>query len=158
MGLGIESSQERNQPLLPEFEHGCDQLSSQNKLRTKILRWIILRKWSVMFLAGTWGVILFSAQFDVSDFTWQSWWTLGLTGSALFFLINDQPPDLVLLSVTILLRLSGVLTDEQAFSGFHSDGIIAIGALFVVAKSLETSGAIEWLMAHFLYRTESTGA
>ena len=152
---------EKREPLLPVSERQNENIVSSIFAKisgANIARWWFARKWSGLFLVGTWLTILFLAPFDTSDFTWKSWWALGLTGTAMFFLINDQPPDLVLLSVTVLLRLSSVTTDEQAFSGFHSDGILAIGALFVVAKSLETSGAIEWLMSYFLFRTKSTGA
>ena len=147
---------ERNEPLLGSDNLVQPILSSESALLS-IFHFIRDRKWSFMFLVLTWCSIIFGSQFDVEGFTWQSWWALGLTGSALFCLINDQPPDLVLLTVTILLRLSGVVTDAEAFSGFHSDGIIAIGALFIVAKSLENSGVIEWFMAFFLTRTDSTG-
>jgi di/tricarboxylate transporter len=146
---------DKSEPLLSSSER---KPPAPVRIGHQIIRWISCRKWSVSFLIGTWMTILYSARIDVTGFSWQSWWTLGLTGTALFFLINNQPPDLVLLSVTVLLRLSGVVTDEQAFSGFHSDGILAIGALFAVAKSLETSGAIEWCMAFFLFRTNSIGA
>ena len=63
--------------------------------------------------------------------------------------------DVVMLSVTVMLRLLGVITEEQAWRGFSSPGVLAIGVLFVVAKCLEEAGTIELLAGCFLGRTSS---
>jgi hypothetical protein len=158
MGMASTTSDsEKAEPLLSDTG-STDFLQFQPRpLLKRVFEWLKDRKFTLTFLVGAWIAIFVSASENVSHFTWQSWWTLGLTATALFFLMNNEPPDIVLLTLTVTLRLSGVVTDDQAFSGFRSDGIIAIGALFVVAKCLETSGAIEWMMAHFLWRTNSTG-
>jgi len=89
----------------------------------------------------------------VAAFTWQSWATIALTLEALLLMANNLPPDVVMLSVTVMLRLLGVITEEQAWRGFSSPGILAIGVLFVVAKCLEEAGTIELLAGFFLGRT-----
>lgn len=91
----------------------------------------------------------------VTAFTWESWATIALTLEALLLMANNLPPDLVMLSVTVLLRVLGVITEEQAWRGFSSPGILAIGVLFVVAKCLEEAGTIELLAGCFLRRTSS---
>lgn len=66
-----------------------------------------------------------------------------------------EQTDVVMLSVTVMLRLLGVITEEQAWRGFSSPGVLAIGVLFVVAKCLEEAGTIELLAGCFLGRTSS---
>jgi hypothetical protein len=91
----------------------------------------------------------------VEAFSWQSWATIALTLEALLLMAHNLPPDLVMLSVTVALRLLGIITEEQAWAGFSSPGILAIGVLFVVAKCLEQAGTIELLAGVFLGRTSS---
>jgi hypothetical protein len=50
----------------------------------------------------------------VPSFTWASWFTLALLGIVLVLLVNDAPPEVVFLWATVVLRLTGVITEEQA--------------------------------------------
>jgi hypothetical protein len=50
----------------------------------------------------------------VPGFTWASWFTLALLGLVLVLLVNDAPPEVVFLWATVVLRLTGVITEEQA--------------------------------------------
>jgi len=91
----------------------------------------------------------------VDDFTWQSWATIVLTLEALLLMAHNLPPDLVMVAVTVMLRMLGIITEEQAWRGFASQGVLAIGVLFVVAKCLEEAGTIELLAGLFLRNTSS---
>lgn len=54
-------------------------------------------------------------------------------------------PDILLLSVLVVLVVTGVLSPEQAFTGFANPAVIAIGALFVIAMAVTRSGALTFL-------------
>ena len=50
---------------------------------------------------------------------------------------HDLAPDLIMLGAAMLLRLCGIITEEEVWRDYSSTGVLAIGVLFVVAKSLE---------------------
>lgn len=59
--------------------------------------------------------------------------------------------DLVALLSVVALGLSGVLTPQEAFSGFSRSAVITILAVFILADALQRTGATEHL-ASFLLR------
>ena len=73
----------------------------------------------------------------------QSYWMLSLNLVALLLMGNNAPADLVMLAFTIMLSVSGVITDDEAWQGFAEPSVLAIGALFVVARALEETRAVE---------------
>ncbi len=52
---------------------------------------------------------------------------------------NLAPPALVFLSALTLVLATGIITVEEAFSGFSSPVIFVIGSLFVIAKAIQNS-------------------
>jgi len=72
-----------------------------------------------------------------------SYFTLAVTVVALLLMCNDAPPDLVLVGTTTLLLLTHVISDEEALRGFCSPSVLAIGALFPVARSLEEAQTVD---------------
>ena len=54
-------------------------------------------------------------------------------------------PEIAVFSALILLVVGRVVTVEEAFSGFSNIGVLTIGMLFVVAGSLQSSGALSYL-------------
>ena len=78
-----------------------------------------------------------------SSFTWKSWVSIELTLVALILLLHNHPPDLVMLGVTVALMLLKIVTPKEAVKGMGSNSILAIGVLFVVAKGVEKTGAVE---------------
>lgn len=70
--------------------------------------------------------------------------TLIILGSALLlFLSNRLPADLVALLVVVALGLTGVLTTQEAFSGFSRTAVITIIAIFVLTEALQRTGVTE---------------
>ena len=86
----------------------------------------------------------------VEGFTPGSWLTIAVTLEALVLMAHDLAPDLIMLGAAMLLRLCGIITEEEVWRGFSSTGVLAIGVLFVVAKSLESAGTIELFARSFL--------
>lgn len=67
--------------------------------------------------------------------------TLGILAAALIgFLTEKIPADLVALLVAVALGLTGVLTPEEAFSGFSRAAVIIIIAIFILAEALKRTG------------------
>ena len=69
---------------------------------------------------------------------------------ALLIMANDAPPDLVMLGFTLILVFADIIKDKDAWSGFCSTSVLAIGALLVVARALEETRAIEAVLLPIL--------
>lgn len=80
----------------------------------------------------------------------QSYWTLSLLLGALLLMVNEAPPDLVMLAFTMLLVLAETISDAEAWAGFSSTSVLSIGALFVVARALEETRAVEKIILPLL--------
>ena len=65
------------------------------------------------------------------------------------FLNGRVRADLVALLVIVSLGASGILTPEEAFSGFSRSAVIAIMAIFILAESLTNVGLTEWAAQRF---------
>ena len=63
--------------------------------------------------------------------------------SIVLFLSDRLRADLVALLVTVALGLSGVLTSQEAFSGFSRSAVITILGIFILAAGLERTGATQ---------------
>ena len=82
-----------------------------------------------------------------------AWFTCLVTLSCLGVLaVTRLAPDLVLLAGVALLLLGGVLTPEQAVSGFANEAVLTVAVLYVVAAGLRNTGAIEALIRQLFGR------
>ncbi len=68
-----------------------------------------------------------------------------LFAAMVLFLNGRLRADLVALLVVVSLGASGVLTPEEAFSGFSRSAVVAIMAIFILAESLTTLGFTDWV-------------
>ncbi len=68
-----------------------------------------------------------------------------VTTAILLILSNRIRSDVVAIMVLLALPLSGVLTVEQAFSGFSRGVIFTLIGLFIISHALEETGVIAWL-------------
>ncbi|MBV9242566.1 MAG: SLC13 family permease [Acidobacteria bacterium] len=66
---------------------------------------------------------------------------LGL--AVLLFFTGRLPADLVALLVVVALGLTGVLTTQEAFSGFSRSAVITIIAIFVLTEALQRTGVTD---------------
>ncbi|MEZ5184239.1 MAG: SLC13 family permease [Candidatus Nanopelagicales bacterium] len=83
--------------------------------------------------------------------SWQAWVTLGVLVAVLALLIRSRTsPAVVVFGGTILLLAFGVITTEEALSGFANPAPITVAALYVVARSVEQTGALTPLMHRFI--------
>jgi di/tricarboxylate transporter len=67
--------------------------------------------------------------------------TLGILAAAIALFVSGRLPlDVVALLLLVTLVLTGLLTPGEAFAGFASSAVIAVGAIFVVSAGLFQSG------------------
>ena len=63
--------------------------------------------------------------------------------SIVFFIREVFPIEVVALSATSFLLLMGIITPDQAVSGFSNKAVITIGAMFIMSKALLKTGFLE---------------
>jgi di/tricarboxylate transporter len=68
--------------------------------------------------------------------------TILIVAIVLFFL-NKIAPDLTALLTVVALTATGILTPQEAFSGFSRSAVITILAIFIIAEALRRSGVTE---------------
>ncbi len=64
--------------------------------------------------------------------------------------VTRAAPDFVFLGALVVLMLLGVIPLEGALSGFANEGLITVGAMYVVAAGLRETGAVRWLSSRLL--------
>ncbi|MFO7642574.1 MAG: SLC13 family permease [Candidatus Competibacteraceae bacterium] len=87
---------------------------------------------------------------------WEAWFTAGLILSLLGVLSATRAaPDLVFLGGLILLVIVGIVPVGQAFGGLANQGVITVGALYVVVAGMRETGGVQWLVQWVLGRPQS---
>lgn len=69
---------------------------------------------------------------------------------ALVQMAFDLPPDLVLLEAVVVLIGTNVLTIKDALDGFRSEGVVAVGVMCAVAKSVQVTGGLQLITKYLL--------
>ncbi|MCP4319283.1 MAG: hypothetical protein GY789_25690 [Hyphomicrobiales bacterium] len=72
------------------------------------------------------------------------------------FAMEWLPIDVIALGLISILVVSGVLTPQEAFSGFANETIIILACVFVISGTLIKTGATDWI-ARFIYRIGQGG-
>jgi len=78
----------------------------------------------------------------------------GLTATvvliALIQMAFDLPPDLVLLEAVVVLVGLRVLTMKEALDGFRAEGVVTVGVMCAVAKSVQVTGGLNLIAKYML--------
>ena len=83
--------------------------------------------------------------------TTEAWITLLTLAAAAVLLVSERlRPDVIGILVALTLGLSGVLTAEQAVSGFSQSAVITILSVFILSEGLERTGVTAWLGSRLL--------
>ena len=69
----------------------------------------------------------------------------------LAFSLERLPVDVITLCLVTALVLTGVLTPQEAFSGFASEVLVILASVFVISGTLINTGVTDWL-AQLIYR------
>ncbi len=82
---------------------------------------------------------------------WQGWFALSLCIAVLVALIFTRVgPHLIMIGALTILSASGILSANDALSGFSNSGLITVAGMFVVAAGMHASGAIDLLVNKLL--------
>jgi len=94
---------------------------------------------------------------EVDGLTYQGWIALAVTAAVFAALQRKRgaPVDLLFLGGLAVVTLTGVITPEQALSGFASNAVLTIAALFVVAAGLRSTGVLDWVGEKLLGQVET---
>jgi di/tricarboxylate transporter len=80
-----------------------------------------------------------------------AWITLAVVATCVVLFIRDTvPPSVVLLVASITLMVTRVISPEQAFSGFANPAPLTVAALYVLARAVEVTGALDPLLSRML--------
>ena len=87
---------------------------------------------------------------------WEAWFTGSLIIGMMGLLAMTRiAADMLFLGGLILLVLVGIVPAGKAFEGLANQGVITVGALYVVVAGLRETGGGQWLAQRMLGRTES---
>ena len=73
------------------------------------------------------------------------WLTILVTLLVLISLAYEKPADMVFAGAIVLLALCGVITAQEAFSGFVSGSLLMVAALFLVTAGLKETGIVDMI-------------
>ena len=75
---------------------------------------------------------------------WEAWFTLAVITVAVLVLTRDLiSPAVTFTAAVVVLLVADVLTPEEAFQGFANPAPITVAALYVLARAVERSGALQ---------------
>ena len=83
--------------------------------------------------------------------------TLSVLAAFLYGLVLDKPADILFLIAVVVLAFCGVITFDQALSGFSNSAMLTVAASFVVAAGLRETGVMEYVGDRFLGRVQTEG-
>jgi di/tricarboxylate transporter len=90
---------------------------------------------------------------------WEAWLTLATIVVAIIVMVRDLlAPAATLFGGVAVLLVTGVIDAEQALSGFSNPAPVTVAALFVVARAVEKTGALQPIVAAMLQATDRTRA
>jgi di/tricarboxylate transporter len=70
--------------------------------------------------------------------------TLAVIAVAVLLIVRDvAPPDAMLFSALVVFMAAGVVTPEQGLAGFGNPAVATVGALFIVAAGIRSTGVLE---------------
>ena len=91
--------------------------------------------------------------------TLDAWITLAVVAASLALLVRDVlPPAVVLLGAAITLMVTRVIEPEAAFGGFANPAPLTVAALYVLARAVEVTGALDPLLLRLLGNGEEHGS
>ncbi|MGH8911474.1 MAG: SLC13 family permease, partial [Acidimicrobiia bacterium] len=75
--------------------------------------------------------------------TWEAWFVLAVVAAVLVVLVRDiASPSATMVAAMVVVLAAGIITPEQALVGFSNPAPITVAALYVLARSVEKTGAL----------------
>jgi di/tricarboxylate transporter len=76
----------------------------------------------------------------------QEWVLIVILVSTLLLLISGRiRPDLVAILVMLALAFTGLISAEEALSGFSRNAVVTLIGLFIITEGLENTGVVQWI-------------
>ncbi|MEO8606524.1 MAG: SLC13 family permease [Chloroflexota bacterium] len=71
---------------------------------------------------------------------------LAIVGAALLLIVSNRiRADIAAILVLLALALTGLVTPQEAISGFSRSAVITLIGLFIITESLEDTGVVQWI-------------
>ncbi|TET81774.1 MAG: hypothetical protein E3J37_08600, partial [Anaerolineales bacterium] len=87
-----------------------------------------------------------TCEYNQPSMTPAGWTTMAIIAVAALLLVTETlRPDLTALLVVLALSITGIVTPQEAFSGFSRSAVITILSLFILTHGLERTGATRWI-------------
>lgn len=87
---------------------------------------------------------------------WEGIFSLGVVFFCFAMLaLSRVSPDIITTAALTLILLAGVVTPQQALSGFSNPGMLTVAVLYVVVSGLTETGAVGLIVHHLLGRPGS---
>ncbi|UCF17162.1 MAG: SLC13 family permease, partial [Phycisphaerales bacterium] len=74
---------------------------------------------------------------------WEAFYCLAVLALVFAGLTRNRAPDALLLGALVLVTVVGIVSPEEALSGFSNAGMLTVGALYVIAAALRETGALD---------------
>lgn len=75
-----------------------------------------------------------------------AWVTLAVVATMFALMVRGWSASVSIIAAVVVLLLAGVIDEKQAFSGFSNPAPFTVAALYVVARAVERTGALEPLI------------
>lgn len=103
------------------------------------------------------GNVLHSPNAIIARMTPAGWITIATIAFAAVALISGKlRPDVTALMVVVILGLTGVITPDEALSGFSAAAVITVLSIFILTSGIEQTGVTRWIGQRVLKLTGSS--
>jgi di/tricarboxylate transporter len=90
---------------------------------------------------------------------WQGWFSMAVVAGMIAGLVRyEHLADIIFVGGLTLLTLAGVITPGDAVAGFKNEGMLTVGALFVVAAGITETGLLSRLSRRALGQVDAAGS
>jgi di/tricarboxylate transporter len=73
----------------------------------------------------------------------QAWFTLAVVAAMFVAMVRGLAPPVAIVGAVVVLLVAGVIDEKQAFAGFSNPAPLTVAALYVLARAVETTGALQ---------------
>mmetsp|Transcript_5608 Transcript_5608/g.7844 ORF Transcript_5608/g.7844 Transcript_5608/m.7844 type:complete len:698 (+) Transcript_5608:187-2280(+) len=144
---------------LPNWEVELQKViyQTKRKLKNLSLKQLLKDHYGVLILLIVFSIILIICKTVAKwDLEWQGWFVLVLIMFVVAVLVKDaiEPGIVFIFASTILLTLK-IIEVPQALSGFSNEGVATVAVLFIVAKGIQMTGALDVTLKRLLASPKS---
>lgn len=88
--------------------------------------------------------MILAAESAAAALTWQGWFTLAVMTALIVGLVRyAHLADIIFVGGLAIFGCAGIVSPKDALAGFMNEGVLTIGALFIVGRALVDTGILE---------------